>query len=194
MAHSYTNEYDDLHPSRTHSESIQYPGHDSNASEASAENAFNLRLSAAGTLHERASAKARSAAMQQAQRLHGNRAVQRYIQHRKPQDIVPLQRQPWDVWPLEPRCPIIGPQIGCIPIGRGGAPEPDKKPPVPTPAPGKKGKQPRKGKQTKGKKPKDTGSQGGFTMTLEEFIKRTGYNPLRQLDRDRYGPGGRWPF
>src|SRR5687767_4736925 len=170
MAHSYTNEHEDPHPSRTHSESVQYPGHESNASEASAENAFYLRLAAgswaapnAGTLRERGSSKVRSAAMQQAQRLHGNRAVQRYIQHRKPQDTVPVQRQPWDDWPLGPRCPIapIGPQIGCAPIGRGGTPEPAKQPPVPTPTPGKKGKRTRKA-QTKGKKPKDSGSQGGF--------------------------------
>jgi hypothetical protein len=103
---------------------------------------------------------------------------------------------------MEPVCPIIpiGPQIGCRPLGGGGgATEPTVKPP---PGKKKKGEKPAKtkGKGHKGSKPGETDDKGGFTMTLEDFIKLTGYNPLDHIG-GRGGPlgggmggGGRWPY
>lgn len=204
MADSSTDILDDRQSRHATSESVQ----EEHASTEDAPPEHLGSLLGSNALRGRANATARASAIQQAQRLHGNRAVQRLMQRQSGAGEVSVQRSPWSDLPYEPMCPIIpvGPQIGCRPLGGrdGGGRTTEKPPSPPAPSPGKKkkGEKPAKtkGKGQKGGKPGETDKDGGFTMTLEDFIKLTGHNPLDGIGGrggilgGGFGRDGRWPY
>ncbi|HKP52232.1 MAG TPA: hypothetical protein VJ183_06225 [Chloroflexia bacterium] len=184
---------DDLRATRNHTESTQQTEHDASTVESSDTQAvYPGSLLGNIALRQRGNSTVRAAVMQQAQRLHGNRAVQRFMQSQNATNSIPVQRSPGGLFggglydPLD-RSPLG--RIGCpLPLGLGcggGRPagKEDKTPTLPAKKGKAKAKPPVKTKPQRGKPKKETegkGNRGGLPLHIL----------LPGLGRDRNWPYG----
>lgn len=172
MADLGTGEYYDLRSRRSQHENAQ-PEHSSTSAESSQDAVtYPHELLRSLNLRGHGNGPVRASMMQQAQRIYGNRAVQRFI-HRDSGSTIPVQRFPGGDFDLSPRCPLFGPALplGCKPWGSGGGGgggEPAK----PVPQPGKKEKK----KPVKAKPPAPPPKKG------------------RKLPEGENGGGGGYPW
>jgi|GEM_PF-6302100 len=204
MTDRYVTATDDSRAARNHIGSIQQPEHDAPTVESSdTQSVYPRGLLGNTVLRMRGNATVRADVMQQAQRLHGNRAVQRFMHSHEAMNSTPVQRSPGGIFggglydPLD-RSPLG--RIGCpLPLGLGcggGRPSgkqdtpPTSPPNLPAKKSPRKAKPPVKAKpQGKGKPQKEQegkGNGGGGGM-LPWIL------PSRGRDRNwPYGPMGGW--
>lgn len=184
MPDRVTSAYEDL-PSARYQHDSEHPEYDSGVTGSSTnEVSYPRRLLDSLNLRGRGNGTVRADVLHQAQRTHGNRAVQRSMQHSS--GVTPVQRYPGigDNFDMRPMCPLFMPglQIGCKPLGRGGGGGGDE-PAKPVPQPGKKEKKkPVKAKppvreHKKGHKPSEEehGGGGGLPWLLPPLGRNRGW-------------------